>query len=159
MTHAPRSPRLEFSSVEDVARALREAGGRFSPSRRRVLEALFAAPEPLSAEQIAAGPGEPLEPATVYRALEVFEQLGVVRHVHVAHGPGLYALAGTVEREYLACERCHRVAAVDAERLDPVRRQIEREFGYRPRFAHFPIVGLCPDCAAVEAAAATAAWP
>ena len=65
-----------------------------------------------------------------------------------ATAPGLYALTGGAEREYLACERCDRVTALDAEQLDEVRALIEREFGYRARFSHFPIVGLCADCAA-----------
>jgi Fur family ferric uptake transcriptional regulator len=154
MTHAPRSPRLPFDDIDDVARALREAGGRFSAPRRQVLETLFAADGPVTAEAVAGGLDgrtEPLEPASVYRALEYLESLGVVRHVHAGHGPGLYALTGQGEREYLACERCKRVTAVPSEQLDAVRAAIEREFGYRARFTHFPIVGLCATCAAGEA--------
>ena len=143
MTRAPDRPPLQFRDIDDVAAALRAAGGRFSASRRRVLEALFAADAPLPADAVAPG----LDRASVYRALEYLEQLGVVRHVHAGHGPGLYALTGDGEREYLACERCRRVTAVDRERLDPVRDAIAAEFGYRARFTHFPIVGLCPDCA------------
>jgi len=109
-----------------------------------VLEALFAADVPLPADAVAPG----LDRASVYRALEYLEQLGVVRHVHLGHGPGLYALTGGAEREYLVCERCDRVRAVDAEELDGVRALIEREFGYRARFSRFPVVGLCADCAA-----------
>ena len=153
MTHAPRSPRLEFEDIEDVARALREAGGRFSLPRRRVLEALFAADGPVSAEYVAEGLGgrsAALDPASVYRALEYLEGLGVVRHLHVGHGPGLYTLTGAAEREYLVCERCSRVTAIDASALNPVRERIEREFGYRARFTHFPIVGLCAACAGDE---------
>ena len=40
------------------------------------------------------------------------------------------------------------MTALEAERLDGVREAIEREFGYRARFSHFPIVGLCAECAA-----------
>jgi hypothetical protein len=32
-----------------------------------------------------------------------------------------------------------------------VRDQIRRDFGYEARFTHFPIAGLCPDCAAEDA--------
>jgi len=142
VTRAPNRPPLEYRDIDDVARALREAGGRFSAARRRVLEALFAADAPLAADAVAPG----LDRASVYRALEYLEELGVVRHVHAGHGPGLYALIGGGEREYLACERCHRVTAVARESLDPVRDEIEARFGYRARFTHFPIVGLCPDC-------------
>ena len=142
MTRASDRPPLEFSDIDDVAAALRAAGGRFSASRRRVLEALFAADAPLPADAIAPD----LDRGSVYRGLEYLEELGVVRHVHAGHGPGLYALTGGGEREYLACERCHRITAVPSEQLDPVRDEIEARFGYRARFTHFPIVGVCPDC-------------
>ena len=144
MTHAPNRPPLAYRDIDDVARALREAGGRFSAARRRVLEALFDADAPLPADAVAPG----LDRASVYRALEYLEELGVVRHVHLGHSPGLYALTGGAEREYLTCERCHRITALEAERLDEVRDLIEAQFGYRARFSHFPIVGLCADCAA-----------
>jgi Fur family transcriptional regulator, ferric uptake regulator len=146
MTRAPHRPPLAYRDIDDIARALRDAGGRFSAARRRVLEALFAADAPLPADAVAPG----LDRASVYRALEYLEELGVVRHVHLGHSPGLYALTGGTEREYLACERCARVVGVEAEQLDEVRATIEREFGYVARFSHFPIVGLCADCAAVS---------
>jgi Fur family ferric uptake transcriptional regulator len=139
--------------VEDVATAaqeLRRRGLRLSASRRLVLEALFAADGPVSAERIAAGlDGElpPCDLTSVYRNLEALEELGLVRHVHLGHGPGLYALAARDEREYLMCEACDRIRAVDPAALDPIRTSIRKTFGYEARFSHFPIVGLCPDCA------------
>ena len=85
--------------------------------------------------------------ATVYRTLEQLEQLGVVRHVHLGHGPSLYHLVGGGEREYLACEGCGRVTSVDPSELDPIRDRVRKQFGYEARFGHFPIVGLCRHCA------------
>ena len=105
---------------------------------------------PVSAEHIARHGGG-LQLTSVYRALESLEEIGIVRHVHLGHGPGLYALTGGDEREYLTCERCERVTAVSASELDGVRGAIEAGFGYRARFTHFPIVGLCADCAATAA--------
>jgi Fur family ferric uptake transcriptional regulator len=84
----------------------------------------------------------------VYRNLDVLEGVGLVRHVHLGHGPGLYALAGGREREYLTCERCGAYEAVDPAQLDGVREAIRARFGYEARFTHFPIGGLCRDCAA-----------
>ena len=85
--------------------------------------------------------------ASVYRNLQAFDDIGLVRHVHLGHGPGLYALAVAGEREYLTCERCADYRAVAPEELDAVRELVERHFGYRASFTHFPIVGLCPSCA------------
>jgi len=88
----------------------------------------------MSAEQIAAGIGGRVpasDIASVYRNLQAFERIGLVRHVHLGHGPGLYALAVVGEREYVTCERCADYRAVVPAELDAVRELIERQFGYR----------------------------
>jgi Fur family ferric uptake transcriptional regulator len=145
ITDAPNTPRLTFVDYADAVEALRARGLRLTTPRRLVLEALFATETPLSAEQIATALR--LDVASVYRNLETIEQHGLARHVHLGHGPGLYALVGRGEREFLSCERCGAVRAVSPEALDPVRDQIRQTFGYEARFTHFAIVGLCADCA------------
>jgi Fur family ferric uptake transcriptional regulator len=139
-------PLVEAPDLEAAAAVVRSRGLRLSTSRRLVLEALYATDDPLTADQIAAG----LDIASVYRNLETLEQLGLVRHFHLGHGPGLYVRASVGQLEYLLCDACGAVVAVEPERLDAVREQIRRDFGYEARFTHFPIAGLCPDCAAEE---------
>jgi len=39
------------------------------------------------------------------------------------------------------------LAELDSGELDEVRAEVEQRFGYEVRFTHFPIVGLCPECA------------
>ncbi len=143
MTLAPDAPPLDCHNLADAVTALRERGLRLSTSRRLVLEALFAADGPVSAELITRRLR--LELTSVYRNLETLERHGLVRHVHLAHGPGLYALRGQGEREYLYCEHCGAVRAVAPEELDPVRERV-RELGYEAQFTHFAIVGTCPAC-------------
>jgi len=148
-----RDGEREPAVVEDLDSAvgfIRERGLRVSAARRLVVEALLAADGPMSAEQISEGIGGRVpssDIASVYRNLQAFEEIGLVRHVHLGHGPGLHALAVAGEREYLTCERCADYRAVVPEELDAVRELIERQFGYRASFIHFPIVGLCPSCA------------
>lgn len=149
MTAPHRGPTLDASDMEDAVGALRSGGLRVSAARRLVLEALFAAEEPLSAEQIADGLAGRLprsDLASVYRNLETMEALGLVRHFHLGHGPGLYALTGAAEREYLVCSSCRTVRAVEPEALDEIRAAIDGAFGYRASFSHFPIVGICERC-------------
>ncbi len=145
---APRSQPLAFADIDDVAAALRDPRSRLTTPRPRVLEAMFDATGLLSAEHIAAGTdtGVTLDVTSVYRNLEMLEQLGVVRHVHVGHGPSVYGLIGEGEREFLVCEVCGKVSAADTEQLDRVRAVIRKEFGFEARFTHFPIHGRCADC-------------
>lgn len=146
MTQAPRTRPVAATDPADVAAALRARGGRLTAPRRALIDALFAADGPASAERLARGLDA--DAATVYRTLEYLQELGVTRHVHIGHGPGLWTLATAPEREYLTCERCAAVTIVDAAALDGVRDQIRGAFGYEARFDHFPIVGLCAACAA-----------
>jgi Fur family ferric uptake transcriptional regulator len=152
MTLAPQTAPIACASVEEAIALLRERGLRMSTSRRLVLEELFIFEIPVSAEHIATRLR--LDITSVYRNLEVLEQQGLVRHAHLGHGPGLYALVARGDREYLYCERCHAVTAVAPAELDPIREQVRERFGYEARFTHFPISGTCPSCAAAAAAAA-----
>lgn len=146
MTVAAKTPPRSFGTLEEAIDAMRGSGRRLSAARRLVLEALFAADGPVSAQQLSGTLA--IDTTSVYRNLELLERHGLVRHVHLGHGPGLYVLVGRHELEYLYCERCTKVTAVAAEELDPVRQLIAERFGHRARFTHFAIVGLCRRCAA-----------
>ena len=140
-------------TVPAAVAALRAHGLRISAARRLVLEALSAAGGPVSVEELAGGLGGRLpasDVASTYRNLETLEALGIVRHVHLGHGPGRYALTGGAEPEYLACERCGDFVITDPRGLEPVRRLVREAFGFEARFSHFPIVGLCPSCAEAD---------
>jgi len=149
MTVAREGEPLSFEDLDDVVDALRAAGHRVSMPARLVLETLFAADGPVSAERIADGLGartHSLELTSVYRNLERLEALGVVSHLHAGHGAGLYALARGHDREYLVCERCGRVTSLEPAALDAIRDEIRGRLDFNPRFTHFPIHGHCGDC-------------
>jgi Fur family ferric uptake transcriptional regulator len=146
----PTQPSAPAPDVRAALSELRRGGHRVSTSRRQVVEALYVAPGPVSADEIAGGLGGLLprcDSASVYRTLDLLERVGLARHVHLGHGPGRYAPAAAGERDYFVCERCDAVRATDPRALEPVRQAIARAYGWRVRFSHFPIAGLCPDCA------------
>ena len=141
MTVPHLTPAVEASTAPAAFAALRARGLRLSSARRLLLHALHAADRPQSAEDLA-GEGDV---ASAYRNLEVLEGLGLVSHVHLGHGPGLYQPAGR-PREFVVCEGCGAVRALPAVALAAVHDTLLDAVGYRARFAHFPITGLCPDC-------------
>ena len=145
MTHAPDAPRLVVPDPDAAITALRESGLRISTARRLIIEALFDASGPVSAQALAQTLC--LEESSVYRNLEVLERYGLTRHVHLGHGPGLHALVGRDEGEYLYCERCGKLTVLAPDRLTEIRDDVQRRFGHQPRFTHFAMVGLCRGCA------------
>ena len=146
MPSASYSPGRPVTALEQAAAALRADGLRFSASRRIVLEVLLDAEGPVSAEHLASGQGCDLP--TTYRNLELLERLGIVRHVHIGHGPGLYALVGEEDPTYLVCESCGQLNRLPAAEATEIRRRIGAATGFEAHFTHFPILGLCSSCAA-----------
>jgi Fur family ferric uptake transcriptional regulator len=150
MTPARTARPHGVATIDSAIATLRAGGLRVSAARRLVLEALFAAEGPATVEELAAGFDGRVprsDVASTYRNLETLEALGLVRHMHLGHGPGRYVLAAREARDYLACERCGELLAADADDLEPVRALVREAFGFEARFGHFPIVGLCPACA------------
>jgi Fur family transcriptional regulator, ferric uptake regulator len=141
------SPPVPAPDSRSAIEVVRERGLRVTASRRLVVEALFSAGRPVTAEEIASGmygQSTPCDLASVYRNLETLEDAGLVRHMHLGHGPGLYA--PTDGDEYVACELCGRSRPVPAHVLEGVRTAVREAVGYQASFSHFPLSGLCPAC-------------
>lgn len=144
MTVSPDVHPQVLATLEDALELLRTRGLRVSTARRLVLETLFATDTPLSAEQVSRSLN--IDAAVVHRNFEMLERHGLVRHVHLGHGPGLYGLLNRGEHEYLYCDRCGAVETLAPRELDSIRARIRARYGYEARFSHFPIVGVCPRC-------------
>jgi Fur family transcriptional regulator, ferric uptake regulator len=138
------------ATLDAAMATLRARGLRASSARRLVLAALVEAGAPITAERIASGLDGRLTTSdlgSVYRNLETLERAGVVRHLHVAHGPGVYAIAREEDEGFLSCERCGEVRAGNPRAIVVIRGAVRKAFGYDAKFVHFPIVGVCPHCA------------
>jgi Fur family ferric uptake transcriptional regulator len=131
------------ASVTSALGTLRAGGHRISAARRLALEALFAAEGPVGAEELARRLGSDL--AALYRNLDMLGAAGIVEHVHVAHGPSRYVLAGRGDG-WITCQRCRRLEPLDRPQAARLRTAIRAATGYEPELAHFPLVGCCSAC-------------
>lgn len=149
MTLAPGAPAAGAGDLASAVAALRARGLRVSAARRLLLAALFAAERPVTAEELAGGLSGRLpdsDLASTYRNLDTLEQLGLVRHVHLGHGPGLYAPARGEEADYVLCAECRTFRPLEPGEAEELRAAVEAITGHAPRFGHFPLVGLCARC-------------
>ena len=148
MSYSHCAERLPVPTPTAALGTLRARGLRISTARRHIVDALFAAESPLTAEAIAHTTGADL--ASVYRNLDALEAAGIAHHVHVGHAAGRYVLSGRHAGGYAACERCGRHVALQAGDLAGLRETVRALTGFACDFSHFPIVGACPDCDAVR---------
>ena len=149
MTVPHTGPVVRAPDVADALAAMRERGLRVSSVRRLMLDALYRSSEPMTADRLAdvVGGQTGTDVASIYRNLETLEEVGLVRHFHLGHSPGLYVRAGDGEHEYLVCGSCNAIRSVEPEELDDLRGALQQQFGWEAHFTHDPIVGLCPACA------------
>lgn len=137
---------------EAWADRLRAGGYRLTPQRELVLQAVsrlgHATPEEVAAE--IAGQVGGISLSTVYRALEVLEQVGLVTHAHLGHGAPTYHPAERAGHVHLVCRSCQQVAEVDLAVTEDLVRRLQDDYGFATDMAHFALFGTCRQCAASD---------
>jgi Fur family ferric uptake transcriptional regulator len=117
--------------------------------RQLVLEAVqklgHATPEQIRGEVTKTAAG--VNVTTVYRTLELLEDLGLVTHTHLSHGPPTYHAAED-EHVHLVCRSCERVDEVPTALLQPVARELAAGQGFTVDIGHVALFGVCADCTA-----------
>ena len=134
---------------------LRQRGYRLTPQRELVLEAVdtleHATPDGILCEVRKTVSG--INISTVYRTLELLEELGLVNHAHLGHGAPSYHLADRYDHLHLVCRDCDSVTEADAELAAPMKDGLRAVFGFESDMKHFAIFGRCRECAGKAAAA------
>lgn len=88
--------------------------------------------------------------STVFRAVGVFEQEGLIDRVDLGDGLARYETRRG-HHEHVRCDTCGRVAEVPGCALETVGREIEAATGFRLKGHSLVFSGTCPDCARVPA--------
>jgi Fur family transcriptional regulator, ferric uptake regulator len=133
---------------QDIREKFRSSGYTLTSQRRAVLEALKEARGHPSAEDIylivkKKNPRVAL--GTVYQALSVLEEIGVVGSKHWAESPTRYDL--NVEPHLdIRCTRCGGVSEIPGVGLGELEEHIRNNTPYEVTRATLVIEGLCPAC-------------
>jgi Fur family ferric uptake transcriptional regulator len=131
-------------AFDDAVELVRQGGGRITKARRILLEDLFNHGGRTTAEQLAERHND-IDTATVYRSLSHFEEVGVVEHVHLGHGPAAYRWAG-MRTVAAVCETCGAVTDIPADELDGLAERLEQKYGLELSLGHFALSVRCPAC-------------
>jgi Fur family ferric uptake transcriptional regulator len=90
--------------------------------------------------------------ATVFRTLEVLEDLGAVERLDLPSGEHAYVGCEPAHHHHLVCSRCGRTDEIEDAGLRTVVGDIARRTGYRIDDHRLELFGLCPACLAGPAA-------
>jgi Fe2+ or Zn2+ uptake regulation protein len=141
-------------AIEDVLALVRRHGGRATPARRLLLNALFGCREHRSAEELAAevhAKAPDVHLSTIYRNLEELERLGVIDSTRLGNGPATYHLASAAHG-HLVCEQCGSMIEVPDEIFADLVRVASTEYGFAINPHRFAVTGRCATCQAEASA-------
>jgi Fur family ferric uptake transcriptional regulator len=139
---------------EGLADALRARGLRLTAPRQLVLEAVYglghATPDQIHAAVAERAAGVNI--TTVYRTLELLEELGLVTHAHLSHGAPTYHPLGEHQHAHLVCRCCGRVDEMRPAELEGLVGTLRDGRGFMLDIGHVALFGTCGTCTASRTA-------
>jgi len=133
-----------------ILRTLDGAGHRLTEPRRAVASALegreghFTAAA-LLADARARQPG--IGRATVFRALDLFMDLGIVERIDLANGEHAYVTCQPHDHHHhVICSNCGRTIDIDDRGIRAITKKVAKRTGYRIERHRLELFGTCPAC-------------
>lgn len=137
---------------DDWRSVLRAKGYRLTPQRALVLRAVerlgHATPDEVLRQVHAESAAVNL--STIYRNLELLEELGLVRHTHLTDRAPTYHSTAQPQHVHLVCRSCRRVLEADPEEFDALVAVLQERHGFTPDIGHLTVFGTCGECAAAS---------
>ena len=128
---------------------LRELGYRLTPQRLMILEAVEAADDHISAEEIYVQVRERyphMNISTIYRTLELLKELGLVFATDMGDGRVRYHFSDKGHHHHLVCQKCGAIYDLDEAVLRPLQDTLRRKYHFRADISHLAIFGRCARC-------------
>jgi Fur family ferric uptake transcriptional regulator len=136
---------------EHATSSLTRGGFRAGAARLRVVDALAQRDCCATAQELAdelRHGGRPVGIASVYRALELLDRLGLVHRLDVGDGTARYeaALAGGEHHHHVVCDRCGRVEQFTDASLERAITALQARLDYAIDQHDVVLRGRCPQC-------------
>lgn len=127
---------------------LRESGHRLTPQRELVLAAVetlgHATPDEVYAE--VRTHSSAINLSTVYRTLELLDDLGLIHHAHLSDRAPTYHSTSGHEHSHLVCRGCRKVISVERSDMEAALGPLAARHGFAPDYGHLAVFGTCTDC-------------
>jgi Fur family transcriptional regulator, ferric uptake regulator len=132
---------------------LRARGLRWTNQRRVLLEVLAGVDGHVTGAELVDGCraiDPATTPSTVYRTLDVLEELGVVSHSHGPGGRQEFHVNRAADHGHLLCSSCGRTWELTPSEVRPLVDQLRTARGFDVDLAHLTIEGRCATCIAAS---------
>jgi Fur family transcriptional regulator, ferric uptake regulator len=136
------------SRPDSILEVLKGRGLRMTPQRRAIVAEIMAAnghinPAAVTRRVQERVPG--VNASTVYRTLDLLEEVGVLAHTHLESGAEYHRQADS-QHVHLTCSRCGSQDSLSLSEAKRLHDLIAKHHGFEPDLTHFAISGLCARC-------------
>lgn len=139
-----------MSCQSALVKELRARGFRFTPQREMILEAMHHMPDYITAEEIherVRAISSRVDIATVYRTLELLQQMGFVSSIETGARERRYELVGVEPpHPHLVCQSCGQVLRASAADFLPLTSLLDTTYGFEIAVEHLTVLGRCSAC-------------
>ncbi|WP_427339143.1 Fur family transcriptional regulator [Caloranaerobacter sp. DY30410] len=139
--------------IESLKEQLKERGYKLTTQRRIILDVILENQgKHLSPEEIyerVRGKFPEIGLATVYRTLQLFEELNIIYKLNFNDGCSRYELntnSGDHQHHHLICLNCGKVIEVQLDLLETLEEEIEKSGEFKIVDHNLKFFGYCKDC-------------
>ena len=138
-----------MEQTRGIADKLSKLGYRLTPQRIMIVSAIEDSHDHISAEEIysqvvAKFPNVNI--STVYRTLELLQQLGLVTETDLGGGRVRYHPTDKGHHHHLICQECGTITDLNESVLSPLKDALLREYNFIADLRHIGIFGRCIKC-------------
>lgn len=157
MKRAPLAvaPAPGLGDLERLSRAVREGGGRLTPTTKAVYQTLRSRPGPVTIEQIAAGCRKllrkPPHMVSVYRITHRLEELGFAHRVVLGDGIVRFEASDIGHHHHVVCTQCGRIVELELCGMEGVDQFVRDVLQFHQLSHSLEYRGVCAQCRAAPA--------
>ncbi|MFP3975225.1 MAG: Fur family transcriptional regulator [Dehalococcoidia bacterium] len=124
-------------------------GYPLTAQRKLLLQVLHEAEGHLDAKELyrrASSRDPSISPATVYRSLNLFKELGLVDERKLGKTRCYYEAKNSPQHQHMVCRGCDRVIDFESPLISELVEQVRREHNFNVTKAELYLEGFCTEC-------------
>lgn len=127
--------------MDNFLKIIRDSGSKLTVPRKIVLTKLDKANKPLTLKEIHKRCGN-VDFSSVYRSIQLFQELGLVDEINFADKKIRYELVSTLHHHHIICSSCGEIKELPICIISEIKKLTE----YKITKHTFEFMGLCPKC-------------
>lgn len=145
--------KLTLDEIEKLKLNLKEKGYKLTPQRRSIVDTIIRNEgSHLTTEELydlVKVDCPEIGLATVYRTVQLLEDMGVVCKLDLSDGCSRYELVHEEENHqhhHLICTNCNKVIEFQGDLLDTLELEIEEKYEFKVKNHSLKFFGICKEC-------------